>query len=363
MTAEEPEISPVLPGQAQPDSASSTGTHADEERWLTYLNYDQPIQQAVRRLGALSSQNVDLFRTLLMQGRDRSRVKEYEAESIRRLQGEAFVGDEELQRALIVLTAEDPHLGEELKRVVVASGKPQELDQAIAAIRARKDAPAQSEKIAAPEKTASETRRMLRPVPVPGPAVAKPQEIKRQDIRQVQEAGPVLPRLSMVGVVLVVAAVAVVGFVVSRPQPAVDKLVVDNGVKTAAAPVAAPPPVAPGQPARPAPAVEIAMPAQSDGQKSDGQKGEAKKTPEIRPASDGPDKIAPDKEPSNALSTPAPVPGAYYKVVAGDMLTGIAVKAYRDASKFLIIQKANPSLRTSADRILVDQVIFIPKTP
>ena len=69
--------------------ADRPATGADEELWLTYLNYDHAIQQAVRRLGALSTQNVEMFRGLLLKDRDRSRVKEYEAESIRRLQGEA----------------------------------------------------------------------------------------------------------------------------------------------------------------------------------------------------------------------------------------------------------------------------------
>jgi nucleoid-associated protein YgaU len=98
----------------------------------------------------------------------------------------------------------------------------------------------------------------------------------------------------------------------------------------------------------------MAMPAQNDGKTAD-----AKKPPEIRPASDATDRIAP--QPTDARS--APVPGSYYKVVRGDMLSEIAVRAYRDASKFLLIQKANPSLRASADRILVDQVIFIPRAP
>jgi nucleoid-associated protein YgaU len=95
------------------------------------------------------------------------------------------------------------------------------------------------------------------------------------------------------------------------------------------------------------------MPPQNDG----------KKPPEMRPASDATDRIAPQAAPANPPPAPAPVPGAYYKVVRGDMLSDIAVRAYRDASKFLVIQRANPSLRASADRILVDQVIFIPRVP
>ncbi|HYS46474.1 MAG TPA: hypothetical protein VEM35_08550, partial [Rhizomicrobium sp.] len=109
--------------------------------WLTYLNYDRAVQQAVNRLSALSSENVDEFRALLLKGRDRARIKDYEAESIRRLQGEAFVGDDELQRTLIVLNAENPRLGDELKRVVSTTGRPGDLDQTVAAIRAQQAAP------------------------------------------------------------------------------------------------------------------------------------------------------------------------------------------------------------------------------
>ncbi|HJT42499.1 MAG TPA: hypothetical protein VJ750_03265, partial [Rhizomicrobium sp.] len=113
-----------------------------EELWLTYLNHDRSVQQAVRRLGALSHDNVELFRTLLLKGRDRSRVKDYEAESIRQLQGEAFVDDEALQTTLIVMNAEDPHLGEALKRAVAAAGKPENLDRLVTDIRAQNGMPA-----------------------------------------------------------------------------------------------------------------------------------------------------------------------------------------------------------------------------
>jgi len=102
--------------------------------------------------------------------------------------------------------------------------------------------------------------------------------------------------------------------------------------------------------------VDMAILAQNDGKTAD-----SKKPPEIRPASDATDRIASQPAPADARS--APVPGSYYKVVRGDMLSEIAVRAYRDASKFLVIQRANPSLRHSADRILVDQVIFIPPPP
>jgi len=57
---------------AKEPGTSATG--ADDERWLTYLEYDQRVQQAVRRLGALSSNNVDEFRALLLKDRDRTRI-------------------------------------------------------------------------------------------------------------------------------------------------------------------------------------------------------------------------------------------------------------------------------------------------
>jgi nucleoid-associated protein YgaU len=50
-------------------------------------------------------------------------------------------------------------------------------------------------------------------------------------------------------------------------------------------------------------------------------------------------------------------------VVRGDMLTDIALRAYKDASKFRLIQKANPGLRNGPDRIFYDQVIYIPPVP
>ena len=371
---------------------------ADQERWLTYLNYDQSVKQAVRRLGALSAENVELFRSLLMKGRDRSRVAEYEAESVRRLQGEAFVGDEELQRTLIVLHAEDPHLAEEFKRVVAATGKPQELDQAIAAIRGQKDAPPAKIKLVetpgpkpeTPEPEISKPAAAKAPEPrvkqapvlkAPAPAVkdipAEPalsQAAPYEKLRAV--APPVMEqaeRRSWKGPLTIAAALLVAvlaGLVVLWPRSATREGATAPQL-AAATPAAVPQPAAP--PTQPSPAaasgpaapanqtapraaapVDMAVPAQNNGKTAD-----AKKTPEMRPASDATDRIASQAAPTDAR--PAPVPGSYYKVVRGDMLTDIAVRAYRDASKFLVIQRANPSLRASADRILVDQVIFIPR--
>jgi len=361
---------------------------ADQERWLTYLNYDQSVKQAVRRLGALSPQNVELFRGLLMQGRDRSRVAEYEAESVRRLQGEAFVGDEELQRTLIVLHAEDPRLAEEFKRVVAATGKPQELDQAIAAIRGQKDAPPAKIKLVetprpkaepeiskpvvakAPEPRAKQAPVLKAPAP-PKDMPAEPARAQGTPYGKLRAAAPSAAEpaesRSWKGPLVIAAALLVAvlaGLAVLWPRPAIDEH--GTAPRVAVAPQAAVPPSRPSvaaasgpaqtapanQTAPRAPAVNMAMPAQN---------ADSKKPPEIRPASDATDRIASQPAPADARS--APVPGSYYKVVRGDMLSEIAVRAYRDASKFLVIQRANPSLRHSADRILVDQVIFIPRAP
>ena len=91
---------------------------AREDLWLTYQNYDPAVKQAVRRLGALPGNNVEEFRALLLASRERKRAKEFEADVVRRLQGEAFVDDEVLQQTLIVLHAENPALGEEFKKFV-----------------------------------------------------------------------------------------------------------------------------------------------------------------------------------------------------------------------------------------------------
>ena len=380
------------------DSVPQAVADADQERWLTYLNYDQSVKQAVRRLGALSSENVDLFRSLLMRDRDRTRVAEFEAESIRRLQGEAFVGDEELQRALIVLNAEDPHLAEEFKRMVAAAGKPQELDQAIAALRAKDARPAKIKlvepvkeeppSIQAPEPPRKESpREMAReetPQPEPSqtkppraeppraepPRAEPPREPRQVHMKPRLVATQPVPEPARSWRVPAIAAglvlMAVVGVAVIWPRPASHD--VAPAIQTAAAPQAAAPPAQPSQtqisPApqtsRETPAAEIPMPPAQSGSKT----ADANKPPEIRPASDGPDKLSSDNALQASPATiPGPVPGSYYKVVRGDMLTDIAVRAYRDASKYLVIQRANPSLRASADRILVDQVIFIPRAP
>jgi nucleoid-associated protein YgaU len=120
--------------------------------------------------------------------------------------------------------------------------------------------------------------------------------------------------------------------------------------------------------AKPAAAINIPLPDQA-------QKNAAA-SPALRPASTQPEASAAHGEAADTAradtakadnagasqpeGTAAPAAGAKYKVVRGDMLSQIALQVYGDASKFRMIQAANPSLRNKPDRILVDQVIFLP---
>jgi hypothetical protein len=372
----------VTANESDRSAIQPAASGAQEELWLTYLNYDQSIGQAVRRLGALSPENVDLFRGLLLKSRDRSKVKDYEAESIRRLQGEAFVGDEELQRTLIVLTAEDPRFGEELKRLVAATGKPEKLDQAVAAIRSGKTDPGKPA-VAAP-KDQSQAIAETPAKEIPQEAAQKPvkESTKESTTKEsIREAAVVVPlhkeraapaprmaprptsleetpetkstggakRLAVIAAIVLAVVAGVALFVpISGNKPA--------DTQVAAVPPAPPPQAAasvpaPVAPTPPAPAVDIPLPAQAG--------KNASSSPPLRAASAQPDAPAnvPAAAPPSARS--APVAGSKYTVVRGDMLSDIAFQAYGDASKFRLIQAANPRIRNK-DRILVDQVIFIP---
>jgi nucleoid-associated protein YgaU len=356
VAADEPEISQVQSGAGDTDAGN-------EERWQTYLHYDLAVQQAVRRLSALSNENVEAFRTLLLKGRDRTRIKDYEAESIRGLQGEAFVGDEELQRTLIVLNAEDPRLGEEFKKLVARTGRPENLDQAVASLRA----PAET---AATPKTAkvvpiTALREAAPQSSPPAEAFAGPETAKAATMAPPLEAEPAPlratetdpPGSKRVVLAAAVVGIAVIGFAAFQFIP--------HGVlpaSTLAAPterVAASAPAAPSAPA--------VVPAQ-DPATAPAQDNETKSSQTaLRPADNEPERLAePEKLPESTDGSSAehpmskPAPGSYYRAVRGDMLTRIALAVYNDPFKYVVIQKANPMLRDTPNLVLVNQVIYIP---
>jgi len=121
-------------------SAQKTGpavsdvSGSDVKVWRTFVRHEPAVQQAVERLAALSPTNVAVFRKLLVAGRDRARIKEYETASIVRVQGAEFVGDEDLHKAHIALNRQDPRLADELVHVVDTLGRPHDLDKAVAQI-------------------------------------------------------------------------------------------------------------------------------------------------------------------------------------------------------------------------------------
>jgi nucleoid-associated protein YgaU len=476
VTAKEPETPATNPG-------------ADDERWLTYLEYDQHVRQAARRLGALSIDNVDEFRTLLLKGRDRTRIKEYEAETIRRLQGEAFVGDEELQRALIVLNAEDPHLGDELKRLVAASGRPADLDKTVAAIRSQMEGPAHSGQAkgkghnpgptlselalsqsapfepppsepvidnptplhvavfrsgkrassgassnpapsepvvlhparsepplsppaparptpsqpALSERTASHPERIEPTISPPAPSERAPSEpTLSHPLSEPALSGAAPPepppsepaafeptsfeklrtkveerraaerlaeqtrepsrarRLALAGAVVIIGAVALVFLSYWQDlKPRISGITSAPELRTIADEMRA---VAPAAPLAPVASVAPAAPtraAQRPAPPENQVKAASAEDPRPRP-----DKISPASDAVNSsASDAAPVPGRRYKVVRGDMLSDIALQAYGDASKYVLIQKANPGLRNRPNKIFYDQVIYLPPAP
>jgi len=360
VTEKEPEVSEILPMTSvvqQVPARSGVMTDTDDELWLTYLNYDQTVQQAVRRLSALSNDNVDQFRALLLKGRDRNRINEYEEDTIRRLQGEAFVGDEELQRALIVLNADDMRLGQELKRVVSTTGKPSDIDQTLAVIRSQKKALIQ------PEQTNAESS--VSPREQPSASASQDSRIIRQ--HQIQATGW-KKHLAISGAIVIVGTLGIVmmplKFIPGRTETS-------SNLQSAVTPRIA---LAtgngrPGLPVMPSqfpqqsrnPAVQLDIPAQNEIDKP--LPGRA-----VRAVSNELDGVSPSKEGSTArtpISLPpnTPVTGSHYSVVRGDTLMHIALKAYGTASKFTLIQRDNPGLLNRPDLIYVGQVLNLPLGP
>jgi nucleoid-associated protein YgaU len=366
---------------------------AREDLWLTYQNYDPAVKQAVRRLGALPGNNVEEFRTLLLASRERSRAKEFEADVVRRLQGEAFVDDDVLQQTLIVLHAENPQLAEAFKTFVAVNGRPDDIDLTVARLRSGTDDPVMPERM--PRKPRERPVMAHMPEVPPDSVPPAPEEPAHKPSLPVEDPRPAL----VVSRVVTAKAPA--------PQPANDLahdiprdrkeapraswpkyaaalaviLLAGAGALYVLMPKSADKPAsfeATSVPLRqaavedkqPAPANEPSLAAASQ-QPAPAQAAPAQSAPaqpdmethnEVRiPAPPPPEPLAPE-----AAAVPAspngPVPGTRYRVVRGDMLSAIALEAYGDASMFRLIQRANPGLR-NADHIYSDQVIVLPPEP
>lgn len=356
---------------------------AREDLWLTYQNYDPAVKQAVRRLGALPGNNVEAFKALLLASRERKRAKEFEAEVVRRLQGEAFVDDEVLQQTLIVLHAENPGLAEAFKTFVAANGKPDDIDLTVARLRSGTDDPVMPERMPRKPRETPIMSQLITPEPVPAPA-----EIPTPPPSAPMEETPPRPALvvsrgsnapapqpandiagnasreprarvsrtkyAAAAAVLLLAGVGGLYFLTpksaNKPPPAFQAT--DVPLRQAAEdaqPAPAPSPAA--EPAQTAPAQSAAATPPSPTPPAMETHNEANIP--VPPAA---------AAPSPPASANGPVPGMRYKVVKGDMLSVIALQAYGNASLYPLIQRANPGLR-NADRIYYDQMITLPPRP
>lgn len=388
---------------------------ATQDLWLTYQEYDPAVKQAVRRLGALPGNNVEEFRKLFLASRERKRVKEFEDVVVRRLQGDAFVGDEVLQQTLIVLHAENPQLAEQFKQFVAANGRPEDIDLTVARLRSGTDNPVMPERLPrkpreaaqsfiAPEPAAEAPKAAETPAPAANPPVVSPPvanpSIASPSIERPRPtlvaSGPAetapasLARpadeseggTSWIKYAAAIAAVLLIGaggYFALAPK-STQTISVDKPFEATTAPLRQ-------ATAEPAPQVVPAPPA-------------AKSTPEPAahptPAQSAPPAVA---EAHNATAVPAaplgaeslqaapaaeqargnfqppaqqavvptisrngPVAGSDYKVVRGDRLSVIARQIYGDPSLYLVIQRANPAVQ-DADLIYSDQVIFLPPKP
>lgn len=367
---------------------------AKEDLWLTYQNYDPAVKQAVRRLGALPGNNVEEFRNLLLASRERKRAKEFEADVVRRLQGEAFVDDDVLQQTLIVLHAENPGLAEEFKKFVAANGRPDDIDLTVARLRSGTDDPVMPERIPrkpretpimsqlitpelAPEPVA-EAPEIAAPVQRPTSPPSAPVEEKRaapvfvasppaivpaNDVDRDEEVsrGSWTKRVAAVAAVLLIAAA---GYFVLAPKSntafeATDaplrQAAIEDKASASPGPAAGP---APAVPADPGPTV-LAQPAPSptEAQNEAGIPLPPPVESLVEPAPEATQEAAPANNGGNG-----PVPGSRYRVVRGDRLSAIAQQAYGDPSLYPMIQRANPAVR-DADLIYSDQVITLPPRP
>jgi nucleoid-associated protein YgaU len=377
---------------------------AREDLWLTYQNYDPAVKQAVRRLGALPGNNVEEFRSLFLASRERKRVKEFEDDVVRRLQGEVFVGDEVLQQTLIVLHAENPGLAEQFKQFVTANGRPQDIDLTVARLRSGTDDPVMPERMprkpreAAPSFIAPEPAAKTQAPEIPAPVAAKappppaakisqpappkpeappaPQPVFANDAAAPEETaqGSWIKRVAAIAAVLLIGGAGVwmlmpksttsekpAGFETTTVPlrqvaegTAEEKAPAPEPVK--AAPAAEPAPSAPAQSAPVQPAPLQTAPSAPAAESLQAAPAQAQTRIGVQP---------PTQEtaaPSANRAGNRPVPGSQYRVAKGDMLSVIALQAYGDASRYLLILRANPGLR-NADRIYYDQTISLPPKP
>ncbi|HKX65231.1 MAG TPA: LysM peptidoglycan-binding domain-containing protein [Rhizomicrobium sp.] len=351
---------------------------AREDLWLTYQNYDPAVKQAVRRLGALPGNNVEEFKALLLASRERKRAKEFEADVVRRLQGEVFVDDEVLQQTLIVLHAENPGLAEAFKKFVAENGRPGDIDLAVARLRSGTDDPVMPERMPRKPRETPIMSQLITPEEAPTPPPSAPMEEKPPRPALVVSRGGNAPapqpandiaskvsreppartsrtKYAAAAAVLLLAGAG--GLYVLMPKsankPPAAFEATDVPLRQAAVEDAqpAPKPSSAAEPAQTAPAPAV------------GAQQAARDEVNI-PAP--PMAAAPPAHDATAPSPPAsangPVPGTRYKVVKGDMLSVIAQQAYGDASLYPLIQRANPGLR-NADRIYYDQMITLPPRP
>ena len=155
------------------------------------------------------------------------------------------------------------------------------------------------------------------------------------------ETGPAASWTKRVAIAAAIAAVVVAGLIWARPGliPQTTPKVASPQTATVALRPSAPeetkPVPSPAEQQPPAPPAQTAAPAPAE---------TSAQTQTKVATSAAPDKAAPQPQPSSQSPTTAtPVPGSYYKVMRGDMLSQIALTAYRDASKYSIIARANPN--------------------
>ncbi len=388
------------------DVAGEESEAAREDLWLTYQQYDPAVKQAVRRLGALPGNNVEEFRSLLLASRERKRVKEFEADVVRRLQGEAFVDDEALQQTLVVLHAENPQLAEQFKQFVAANGRPEDIDLTVARLRTGTDNPVMLERM--PRKEREATPQFIAPEEIAEPApespeapppvtppvaptvtppatlaerprptlvAAPPAEAPRASLADDRAADESEGGTSWIKYAAAVAAVLLIGaggYFVLAPKSGGEKPFEATTVplRQVAEEDPAPPAAAPA-PAKSAPqtAVAAAEPAQNVPPVAEAHNQavlpSAPVTDSLQ-AAPAAEQARGDFQPPARVAPPVsgngPVAGSEYKVVRGDRLSLIARQIYGDDSLYTVIQRANPSVR-DADMIYSDQVIFLPPKP